>query len=136
MIASSSIRPVAPVFFISPDSATGDKRLRRLATHISPGDTSESHRALNLVDLLTLGDDIVYVLEQTSSDSPGITGIGVKGLDNFLDGHWGFSDSPSVVIGRCTDQGVATWSAITQGELGCGGGPTQSPPLVRAWPRG
>ena len=77
--------------------------------HISTGDTGESHRSLNFVELCTLGDDLVNILEKTSSDGSGITGVGVEGLDDLLDRYRGLSDSPSIVIGGCTDQGVAIY---------------------------
>ena len=76
-------------------------------THLFPGDTSESHRSLNLIQELVLLDDIMYILHQSSGNSSGVTSVGVKGLDDFLDCYGGMTGSPSIVVGRGADQSVA-----------------------------
>jgi hypothetical protein len=83
------------------------------ATHLLSGDTSELHRSLDLVQDLVLLDDIVDILHETSSDSSGITGVGMEGLDDFLNGDGGVTGSPSVVVSRGTDECVAVESALS-----------------------
>lgn len=76
-------------------------------THLLPGDTSKLHRSLDLIQNLVLLDDIVDILHETCGDSSGITGVGVESLDYFLDCHGSMAGSPSIVVGRSTDEGVA-----------------------------
>jgi hypothetical protein len=78
------------------------------STHLLPGDTSESHRPLDLIQELVLLDNIVNILHQPSGDSSGITSVGVESLDDFLDCYGGMAGSPGIVVGRSTDQSVAT----------------------------
>ena len=47
------------------------------------------------------------ILQKTSSDGSSIAGVGVQGLDDFLDGDRGMTGPPSVKVGGSTDQGVA-----------------------------
>jgi hypothetical protein len=104
-------------------------------THLFPGDTSESHRSLDLVQEFVLLDDIIYILHQPSGDSSGITSVGVESLDDFLDCYGGMAGSPGIVVGRGTDEGVATCQRDDTGEeeyreL------TRARPLGRVLPRG
>jgi len=78
-------------------------------THLFPGDTSESHRSLNLIQELVLLDDIMYILHQSSGNSSSVSGVGVEGLDDFLDCHGRMAGSPGIIVGRGTDQSVATY---------------------------
>jgi hypothetical protein len=73
------------------------------------------HRSLDLIQDLVLLDDIVDILHEASSDSSGITGVGVKGLDDFLDGDGGVAGPPSVVVGRGADECVAVESGLFEG---------------------
>jgi hypothetical protein len=83
-------------------------RAMTASTHLLPGNTSESHRSLDLIQELVLLDNIVNILHQPSGDSSGITSVGVESLDDFLDCYGGMAGSPGIVVGRSTDQSVAT----------------------------
>jgi hypothetical protein len=83
-----------------------------LPTYIATGDTGEPHAALDLVQDLPLSDHVVHVLQKPRRDGAGITGVGVEGLDDLLDGDRGVADAPGVVVGRSADEGVAATSAM------------------------
>jgi hypothetical protein len=70
-----------------------------MGAYLFPGDASESHGSLDLIQELVLLDDIVNILHEPSSDSSGITSVGVESLDYFLDGYGGMASSPGIVIG-------------------------------------
>jgi hypothetical protein len=80
----------------------------KLWTHLFPGNTSESHRPLDLIQEFVLLNNIVNILHQSSGDSSGITSVGVESLDDFLDCYGGMAGSPGIIVGRSTDQSVAT----------------------------
>lgn len=76
------------------------------ATYIRSGDTRKSHATLNLVELLALRYDIVHVLKKTRCDGSSVPCVGVKSLDDFLDGDWSVACPPGVKVGRGTDKRV------------------------------
>ena len=82
------------------------KRVTR-TTHISPSDTGESHASFNLVQFFTLLNDIMHILQDSSCDGSRVSSVGVESLDHFFDCDGCVACSPSVEVGRSTDQGVA-----------------------------
>jgi len=82
----------------------------RVMTHIGTGDAGESHASLDLIQLFALSDNVVNILQDTGGNGSSIAGVGVQGLDDFLDGDWGVAGSPGVEISRSADEGVAVMS--------------------------
>jgi hypothetical protein len=106
-----------------------------LSTYIGSGDASELHGPLDVGELLALGNEVVHVLKDTSGDGPRVSGVGVEGLDDLLDGDGGVAGSPGVKVGRSADERVATISR--KGDLATSRWTlTRARPLGRAWPRG
>lgn len=50
---------------------------------------------------------IVHSLQDARSDGTRVASVGVKGLDDFLDGNGGLSYAPRVIVGSGADEGVA-----------------------------
>lgn len=75
-------------------------------THILPGDTGKLHRALDVGQGLAFDNNIVNILQDTSSNGTGVAGVGVEDLDDFLDSHGIVAGSPSVKVRGSADEGV------------------------------
>ena len=84
-------------------------------TYIPPGNASELHTPLNLVQELSFLNHIMYVLQDTSSDSSSVTSVGVQGLNHLFDRYWGMAGSPGIEVGGSTNKGIA-------GEVSSGSG--------------
>lgn len=81
---------------------------------VLPGDTGKLHGALDVGQDFAFGNNIVNILKDTSSNGAGVAGIGVKDLDDFLNGDGLVAGSPSVKVCGSADEGVIKFSLASE----------------------
>lgn len=76
------------------------------SAYLLGGHARPLHAALNVNQKLALDNDVVDILQKSSSDGARVAGVGMQGLDNLLNSDRSVPGPPGVKVGRGADKGV------------------------------